>query len=165
MVMRPEPIAQCVEDIKAAATDVETVRTVLLSPRGRRLDHGKVRELAALPQLILICGRYEGIDERVAEEVADEELSLGDFVLSGGELAAMVVIEATSRFIPGVLGNEESLLAESHTDDLLEYPQYTRPPEWRGRAVPEVLLSGDHGAVDRWRRNQSERITRERREG
>lgn len=158
MVMRPEPIFETVEE-----TTTEASHVVLLSPRGTRLDNDVVRRLASLPHLVLICGRYEGVDERVAQHLADEELSIGDFVLSGGEAAALVVIEAVSRMIPGVLGNVESLETESHAHGLLEYPQYTRPAEFRGWKVPDVLLSGDHGEVERWRRERSEEITRERR--
>jgi tRNA (guanine37-N1)-methyltransferase len=158
MVMRPEPISAAVEEVRSPDSHV-----VLMSPRGPRLDHPTAQRLAALPHLILICGRYEGIDERVSEVVADEELSIGDYVLSGGELPALVVIEAVTRLVPGVLGNEESLASESHRAGLLEHPHYTRPPEWRGHRVPEVLLSGDHGAIERWRRSESERITRARR--
>jgi tRNA (guanine37-N1)-methyltransferase len=158
MVMRPEPIAAAVEKVRRPDSHV-----VLMSPRGPRLDHPTAQRLAALPHLILICGRYEGIDERVSEVVADEELSIGDYVLSGGELPALVVIEAVTRLVPGVLGNEESLASESHRAGLLEHPHYTRPPDWRGHRVPEVLLSGDHGAIERWRRSESERITRARR--
>ncbi len=150
MVMRPEPIAAAVDEVRG-----DTTQVILLSPRGPRLDHRGVERLAALDHIALICGRYEGVDERVATEVAHEELSIGDFVLAGGELAALVVIEAVSRLVPGVLGNEASLEAESHTHGTLEYPQYTRPAEWRGVPVPEVLLSGDHAAVERWRRENS----------
>ena len=158
MVMRPEPIADAVEAIRTA-----DARVVLLSPRGPVLNQAKVAEYAAMPHVVLICGRYEGVDERVAEQIADEELSIGDFVLAGGELAALVVIEAVSRLVEGVLGNAESLSWESHSSGLLEYPQYTRPPEWRGARVPDVLLSGDHGAIDRWRAEQAEQLTRARR--
>ena len=158
MVMRPEPIFEAVETIRRPES-----RIVLLSPRGVRLDQSKVAEYARLSHLVLICGRYEGVDERVADHLADEELSIGDFVLAGGELAALVVIEAMSRLLEGVLGNAESLTWESHSTGLLEYPQYTRPAEWRGLAVPDVLLSGDHGAIERWRRAEAERITRARR--
>lgn len=119
--------------------------------------------LASYEQLVLICGRYEGVDERVAEHLADEELSIGDYVLAGGELAALVVVEAVSRLVPEVVGNVESLSSESHTGGLLEYPQYTRPAEYRGHRVPEVLLSGDHGAVENWRRDRSQSLTGERR--
>lgn len=158
MVMRPEPVFRAVEAVAGPAT-----HSVLLSPRGGRLDQAGVRELAAQEHLVLICGRYEGVDERVAEHLADDEISIGDYVLSGGELPALVVIEAVSRLLPGVLGNESSAADESHSQTLLEYPQFTRPASFRGWSVPSVLLSGDHGAVERWRRAQAERITRERR--
>jgi tRNA (guanine37-N1)-methyltransferase len=158
MVLRPEPLFAAVEALGAPAAHV-----VLLSPRGVRLDQGHVRRLASYDHLVLICGRYEGVDERVAEHLADEELSIGDYVLAGGELPALVVIEAVSRLVPGVLGNPASLEAESHARGLLEHPQYTRPPEFRGWRVPDVLLSGDHGAIERWRRARAEELTRTRR--
>jgi tRNA (guanine37-N1)-methyltransferase len=158
MVMRPEPLFAAIEEVRRPHSHV-----VLLSPRGRRLDHAHVAQLAALEHLVLVCGRYEGVDERVVEHAVDEELSIGDYVLAGGELAALVVIEAVSRLVPGVLGNADSLGSESHAAGLLEYPQYTRPAEFRGHRVPDVLLSGDHGAVERWRRERSELLTRERR--
>jgi len=158
MVMRPEPIFDAVEDLRTERSHV-----ILLSPRGTLLRHAGVARLADRDHLILICGRYEGVDERVAEFLADEELSIGDYVLAGGELAAMVVVESVSRFVPGVMGNTGSLDSESHSGGRLEYPQYTRPAEFRGHPVPEVLLSGHHGEVERWRRAESERLTRERR--
>lgn len=158
MVMRPEPIFTAVEEVSTPESHV-----VLLSPRGTRLDQRQVAHLAGRSHLVLVCGRYEGVDERVAEHLADEEVSIGDYVLAGGELAALVVIEAVSRFLPGVLGNVESLASESHAGGLLEYPQYTRPAEFRGWKVPDVLLSGDHGAVARWRTEQAEALTRKRR--
>jgi tRNA (guanine37-N1)-methyltransferase len=158
MVMRPEPIWAAVEELRTEGTHV-----VLMSARGTLLDHEVVRRLAGHDRLVLICGRYEGVDERVAQHLADEEISIGDYVLAGGELPALVVIETVSRLVPGVLGNRESLALESHSAGLLEYPQYTRPPEFKGHVVPEVLLSGDHGAVERWRRDESERLTRRRR--
>lgn len=158
MVMRPEPIFAAVEPLVR-----EPTRVVLLSPRGRRLTHEVVTELAALDHLVLICGRYEGVDERVAEHLADEEISIGDYVLAGGELAALVVIEATARLVPGTLGNPGSLATESHAAGTLEHPHYTRPAEFRGWEVPHVLVSGDHGAVERWRRDRSEELTRTRR--
>jgi tRNA (guanine37-N1)-methyltransferase len=158
MVMRPEPIFDAVASLGDPKGHV-----ILLGPRGRRLDQSVCRSLAAKEHLVLICGRYEGVDERVAEGLADDEISIGDYVLSGGEAAAVVVIETVTRLIPGVLGNEESLVSESHTSGLLEYPQYTRPAEFEGMAVPDVLLSGDHGAVQRWRAEQSEHVTRARR--
>ena len=158
MVMRPEPIFAAVEEIRTEQSHV-----VLLSPRGSLLRHAGVARLAEREHIILICGRYEGVDERVSEFLVDEELSIGDYVLAGGELAAMVVVESVSRFVPGVMGNRDSLESESHSQGLLEYPQYTRPAEFRGHPVPEVLLSGHHGEVERWRREQSELLTRERR--
>lgn len=158
MVMRPEPLFDAVEAIRVPGSHV-----VLMSPRGRRLDHAGVASLVQYAHLILVCGRFEGVDERVVQHLADEEVSIGDYVLAGGELPALVVIEAVSRLVPGVLGNAESLASESHAEGLLEYPQYTRPADFRGWAVPDVLLSGDHGAVARWRREQSEQLTRERR--
>jgi tRNA (guanine37-N1)-methyltransferase len=158
MVMRPEPIFDAVESVTSDDAEV-----ILLSPRGTRLDQRGVARLSACPHLVLICGRYEGVDERVARGLADDEISIGDYVLAGGELPALVVIEAVSRLLPGVVGNRASLASESHRDGVLEYPQYTRPAEYRGLRVPEVLLSGDHGAVERWRAAESGRITRERR--
>jgi tRNA (guanine37-N1)-methyltransferase len=158
MVLRPEPIFAAVESVAAGNAHV-----VLLSPRGRVFNQTRAQELARLPQLVLVCGRYEGVDERVAEHLVDEELSIGDYVLAGGELAALVVIEATSRLVSGVVGNLESLESESHASGLLEYPHYTRPAEFRGHRVPEVLTSGDHEAVARWRAERSEEITRARR--
>lgn len=158
MVMRPEPIFEAVEELRRDGSHV-----VLLSPRGTRLVQAEVARLARFEHLILVCGRYEGVDERVATFLADEELSIGDFVLAGGEAAALVVVEAVSRLVEGVLGNRSSLESESHTHGLLEYPQYTRPASFRGHDVPEVLLSGDHGAVERWRRAEAERLTAERR--
>jgi tRNA (guanine37-N1)-methyltransferase len=157
MVMRPEPVFSSVEAIEGDP------HVVLMSPRGRRLDHATVVRLASLAHVAIVCGRYEGVDERVSEHLVDEEISIGDYVLSGGELPALVLIEALSRYVPGVLGNEESLSSESHAAGLLEYPQYTRPPEFRGWEVPEILLSGDHAAIDAWRREQSESATRARR--
>jgi tRNA (guanine37-N1)-methyltransferase len=146
MVMKVEPLVEALEAVTTAGG-----HRVLLSARGARLTQTRARELAALPRLVLLCGRYEGVDERVTAFV-DEELSIGDYVLSGGEAAAAVLIDALARLVPGVLGNPESLVSESFADDLLEYPQYTRPEVFRGLEVPEVLLSGNHAAVDRWRR-------------
>ncbi len=158
MVMRPEPIFAAVEAIAS-----EDSHVILLSARGRTLVQEHVRELAQEGHLVLICGRYEGVDERVALHLADEELSIGDYVVAGGEVPALVVIEAVSRLVPGVVGNVDSLGLESYQDGALEYPQYTRPAEFRGWRVPDVLLSGDHGAIERWRRDASTRLTRERR--
>jgi tRNA (guanine37-N1)-methyltransferase len=148
MVMRPEPVVAAVEH--AVATRGPAHR-VLLGPAGRPLVHARVRELAAIDRLLLVCGRYEGIDDRVRQLVIDEELSIGDYVLSGGEPAAMVVVDAVARFVPGVLGEPASVDEESFSAGLLEAPHYTRPPEFRGLGVPEVLLSGHHENIRRWR--------------
>ena len=144
--------------VRALAAETNPWR-ILLSPQGRRLDDAKVRELAARPALLLLCGRYEGLDERVREKVVDEEISIGDYVLSGGELPAMVLIEALSRQIPGVVQQAESVAQESFRSGLLDYPHYTRPPEVEGSRVPEVLSSGDHAAIERWRLRAALRAT------
>ena len=161
MVMRPEPLFRCVEQLRTEAEP--RGRTVLLSPQGRLLNHDRVRELRNADRLILLCGRYEGFDERVRLYLADDEVSIGDYVLGGGELPALVVVEAIVRLLPGALGSGASLDEESHTDGLLEYPQYTRPREFRGWSVPEILLSGDHAAIARWRRAERLRRTAARR--
>ncbi|NLI81035.1 MAG: tRNA (guanosine(37)-N1)-methyltransferase TrmD [Deltaproteobacteria bacterium] len=160
MVMKPEPIVEAVEFLRKTRP---TPLVVLLTPQGRLFNQRIARSLARVPRLILICGRYEGVDERVAEHFTDEQLSIGDYVLTGGELAAMVVVDAVSRLIPGVLGNSASTDEESFTEPLLEYPQYTRPQEFRGYRVPEILLSGHHEAIKRWRRGQALIRTRTRR--
>ncbi len=147
MVMKPEPIFQAVD-----ALGPEPKRVILLSPAGRRLDQALVRELAAEPWLVLVCGRYEGVDERVTEGLPAEEISIGDYVLSGGEVPALVVLEAVTRLVPGVVGREESLAEESFEEGVLVHPHYTRPREFRGMAVPEILLSGDHARIAEWRR-------------
>jgi tRNA (guanine37-N1)-methyltransferase len=159
MVMMPGPLAEAVESLPAEPP----APVVLMSPQGERLTQGLAEELARLPRLILVAGRYEGVDERFRRLVVDRELSLGDFVLSGGELAACAVVDAVSRLLPGVLGGETSAAADSFGDGLLEHPHYTRPPEFRGLGVPEVLTSGDHAAVARWRRRESLRRTLRRR--
>jgi tRNA (guanine37-N1)-methyltransferase len=156
MVMKPDPLFTAVEAVHVGGP------IVLLGPAGRIFTQSVARELAAEPRVTLICGHYEGVDERVREHLATDELSIGDFVLTGGELAAMVIVDAVTRLLPGVLA-AESTAEESHTDGLLEYPQYTRPPDYRGWRVPDVLLSGDHGAVARWRRKEALRRTRVRR--
>jgi tRNA (guanine37-N1)-methyltransferase len=159
MVLKPEPIFEAVESIeKKAGTPI-----ILLSPQGRLFTQRVAQELASHSQLILICGHYEGVDERVREHLASDEISIGDYVLSGGELAAMVVIDGVFRLVPGVLGSEASPLDDSHVGGLLEYPQYTRPPQYRGWPVPEVLLSGNHAQISRWRREQAIRRTLEQR--
>ena len=159
MVMKPEPLVAAIE---AARQRNPKARVLLLSPQGRRFTQPVAEELAAETALILVCGRYEGVDERVAGFI-DGELSLGDFVLTGGEPAALAVIDAVARLLPGALGNEESARNESFSEGLLEGPQYTRPPEFRGLKVPEVLLSGDHARIAHWRREQSVLRTQERR--
>ena len=160
MVMRPDVADGA---IAAALADGFEAPVIYLSPRGRPLTQSRVKDLARGPGVVLLCGRFEGVDERALEVRQTEEISLGDFVLSGGELAAMALIDACLRLLPGVVGKEESLVDESFERGLLEYPHYTRPREWRGRAVPEVLISGHHERVRTWRREQAERITRERR--
>lgn len=157
MVMRPDVLDAAL----AGSGGVGPV--ILLSPRGRRLDQERVRALAAAAGATLICGRFEGVDERVLEARAIEELSLGDFVLSGGEPAAIALIDACVRLLPGVVGCPQALAEESFAEGLLEYPQYTRPQLWQGHAVPAVLISGDHGRIRRWRRAQAEQLTRQRR--
>ena len=157
MVMRPDVLDAAV----AGAGGVGPL--LLLSPRGRRLDQALVLELAAMPGVTLICGRFEGVDERVLEARAIEEVSLGDFVLSGGEPAAIALIDACVRLLPGAIGCADTLAEESFSEGLLEYPQYTRPQTWQGREVPEVLVSGDHRHIRAWRRAEAERLTRKRR--
>ncbi len=155
MVLAPEPVFGAVESVESGPDGLPRP-LLLLSASGRRFDQAAARELAALPGgFSLLCGRYEGVDQRVADHLCDAELSIGDVVLAGGELAALVVVEAVARLLPGVLGNERSTDEESFAAGLLEYPQYTRPAEFRGHAVPEVLRSGDHGRVEAWRRAQS----------
>ncbi len=161
MLMKIEPLRQAI----AAARDAVEVEApvIYLSPQGRRFDHARAQVLAALPGMILVAGRYEGVDERLIEAEIDEELSIGDFVLSGGELAAMVVVDAVTRQLPGVLGHELSAQEDSFADGLLDCPHYTRPEEFEGRRVPEVLLSGDHEKIRRWRLKQALGRTLERR--
>ena len=167
MVMRVDVLVRCFESLDAAsaAASQPKARRVLLTPQGAPLSQEAVERLATYPALMLVAGRYEGFDDRVRSFV-DEEVSLGDFVLTGGEVAAMAVIEACIRLLPGVLGNEASTREESHSPSshgLLEYPQFTRPAEFRGQAVPEALVSGNHAVIEKWRRQQSEVRTRERR--
>lgn len=161
MVLRPEPFFEAVEDLYGTLD--ARPRTVVLTPRGRLLRQPLVAELAGETALLLLCGRYEGIDERVHEVLAHDEISIGDYVLAGGEAAAAVLTEAVVRLLPGVMGNADSGADESFAEGLLEYPHYTRPAEYRGLRVPEVLRSGDHGRVDRWRAEQAEALTRRRR--
>ncbi len=156
MVMKVEPIARAIGSIKSQNP---AARAVYLTPQGKPLNRQLAQGLSAQSHLILLCGRYEGVDERVRELFIDEEVSIGDYVLTGGELAAMVLIDAVSRFIPGVLGSDRSADDDSFLNSLLEYPQYTRPPDFRGRSVPKVLLSGNHLAISRWRRKEALRRT------
>jgi tRNA (guanine37-N1)-methyltransferase len=158
MVLRPDVV-----DVALASVEAEPGRRIYLSPRGQRFDQAMAAELAAEPGVVLLCGRYEGLDQRVIEARGLEEVSLGDFVLSGGEVAALAVLDACIRLLPGVLGGVDGLAEESFVEGLLEYPLYTQPRDWNGRAVPEVLLSGHHARIDAWRHEQAEHITRERR--
>ncbi len=154
MVMKPEPLFASLEAVLAETPPVER-RVVLMSPQGRLFRQSIAEELAALPHLVLICGHYEGVDERVRQHLVDDEVSIGDYVLTGGEIPAMVVVDAVVRLLPGVLGRPDSTAEESHTSGLLEYPQYTRPAEFRGWGIPEVLRSGNHAAIRNWRRRQA----------
>ncbi|MCS7010767.1 MAG: tRNA (guanosine(37)-N1)-methyltransferase TrmD [Anaerolineales bacterium] len=160
MVMKPEPVFAAVEAVLGRERNVPLV---LLTPQGRLFTQRVAFEYARLPRLALLCGRYEGVDERIRQYLVDDELSIGDYVLTGGELPALIVIDAITRLIPGVLGDPDGALDDSHASGLLEYPHYTRPPEFRGWRVPEVLLSGHHAEIARWRREQSLRRTLERR--
>lgn len=152
MVMKVEPLSACIEAVKKGRPQA---KVILTTPQGRPFSQAMAGRLAEEQELIIICGRYEGVDERVRELFVDEEISLGDFVLTGGEIAAMAIVDAVSRLIPSVLGSAESAAADSFCDGLLEYPQYTRPPEFRGLKVPEVLLSGNHLEIAKWRRRQA----------
>lgn len=159
MVMKPEPVFAAVESLGLGRG-----RTIVLSPAGRRLDQPLVRELASEPWLVLICGRYEGIDERVVEGLPAEEISVGDYVLSGGEVPALVMLEAVTRLVPGVIGKEESHEQDSFGDEgLLDHPHYTRPREFKGMSVPDVLLSGNHAEIERWRRDTAREKTQRNR--
>jgi tRNA (guanine37-N1)-methyltransferase len=160
MVMRPDVVDTA---IAAAMPEGDARPLIYLTPRGRLLNQKLVQELATGPGVVLLCGRYEGVDQRVIEARGMIEVSIGDYVLSGGELAALTLLDACVRLLPGVMGAAESAVEESHSAGLLEYAQYTRPAEWQGRAVPQVLLSGHHAEVARWRRQESEAVTRERR--
>lgn len=169
MVMKPEPLAAGIEELreKASAEDAGAVpRVILMSPQGRLLNNDLAQELSLEKSLIIVCGHYEGVDERVIEELIDDEVSVGDFVVTGGELPAMILIDAVARFLPGVLGDPDSAYRDSfgpEWDGMLQGPVYTRPQEFRGRQVPDVLLSGDHAKVEAWRREQALERTRQRR--
>ena len=167
MVMKPEPVFKAVETqlalIRESQPTPDPIPVILLSPKGRLLTQKVAGELAQHPDIVLLCGHYEGVDQRIVDHLATDEISIGDYVLTGGELAAMVVIDCVARFMPEVLGSEESTSRESHADGLLQYPQYTRPPEFRGWSVPEILLSGHHARIDSWRKEQSLLETQRRR--
>jgi len=162
MILKPEPIFESVELITRDA-GMPTIPTILLSPQGRLFNQEVAQHIAEYKHIILICGRYEGVDERVAEYLATDEISIGDYVLGGGEVAAMVLIDCIARLLPGVIGSEESIRDDSHTGGLLEYPQYTRPAQYRNWNVPPVLLSGNHAEIAMWRRQQSLLRTAKRR--
>ncbi len=161
MVMAASPIYNCYNSLFSKGE--EKPHLIYMSPKGKTFTQKRAVELSKLDRIVLLCGHYEGIDERVIEEIVDEEISIGDFVLTGGELPAMVVADAVCRMLPGVLSDDLCFEEESHFSGLLEYPQYTRPAEWQGKKVPDVLLSGNHAEIDKWRRKKSLEITRERR--
>ncbi len=163
MVMRPEPLVAAIEALAGEKRPGRKARVVLLSPQGARLDQPRLDAMAGEERLVLVCGRYEGVDQRVIDLAVDDEVSVGDYVLSGGEVPAMLLIEGVTRLVPGVLGNPASTGVESFQEGLLEGPQYTRPAEFRGRAVPEVLRSGDHASIARWRAERARELTRRRR--
>lgn len=164
MVLKVEPIAEALEHVKALASQEKT-RIILFSAKGKSMTQDDVRRLATYDRIILLCGRYEGVDERVAEHLIDEELAIGGYVLTGGEIPAMTVVDAVARLVPGVLGNEESAKTESHAVvGALEHPQYTKPEEWQGMRVPEVLLSGHHGEIAKWRMQTSSRVSEQARD-
>lgn len=163
MLMKPEPFFEGVDFIRKNYMDTVGSRIVLLTPQGRTFKHEIALDFSKRKGLILLCGRYEGVDERVAENLADEQISVGDYILSGGELAAMVIIESVSRLLPGAVGSSESLVGESFSEGLLKFPQYTRPAVYRGLEVPSILLSGDHAKIAAWRKEQARLRTRLRR--
>ena len=163
MVLKPEPLFAAVDELKDQGDVDASTPIVMLTPQGRRFDQSVAEELAGVGKIVLICGRYEGVDERVRQHLATDEISVGDYVLSGGEVAAMVVIDAVSRLIPGVVGTAGSTEDDSHTSGLLQFPQYTRPATFREWSTPQILLSGDHAKVAQWRRRQSLARTRSRR--
>ncbi|MBO4569822.1 MAG: tRNA (guanosine(37)-N1)-methyltransferase TrmD [Clostridia bacterium] len=159
MLMTPQPIYDAITSIRG----YKKAHKIYMSPKGKTLNQAKVKELSKFDHLIILCGHYEGIDERIIDLLIDEEISIGDFVLTGGEIPAMALADSVARFIPGVLGSLDSTVDESFSDNLLEYPQYTRPQEFKGLSVPEVLVSGDHAKVDEWRKQEALKITKARR--
>lgn len=161
MVMQTQPIYDCFTDL---SEDIGArPHLIYMSPQGKTLTQNMVKELSEMDNIAILCGHYEGVDERVIEEIVDEEISIGDYVLTGGELPALVLADSVARMLPGVLANDDAFMQESHYSSLLEYPQYTRPPEWHGKEVPEVLLSGHHGNIEKWRREKSLERTYSRR--
>ena len=162
MVMQPQPVYDCICAIKEKA-NTENPRLIYLSPQGKTLTQSLVKELAQEQHLILLCGHYEGIDQRVLDELKAEEISVGDYVVTGGELPALIIADAVTRLQPGVLPNEDAYSIESHYNGVLEYPQYTRPEIWMGRRVPEILLSGHHENIEKWQKEQSEEVTKRKR--
>lgn len=161
MIMQTQPIYDC---FTALCEDIgERPHLIYMSPQGKTLTQERVKELSEMDNIAILCGHYEGVDERVIEEIVDEEISIGDYVLTGGELPALIVADSIARMLPGVLANDDAFMQESHYNFLLEYPQYTRPPEWHGKGVPEVLLSGHHGNIEKWRREKSLERTYSRR--
>ena len=165
MVMKPEPIFTAVEDLKKPSSSIgdDESRVILMSPAGRRLNQAIANQLSGESHLIIVCGHYEGIDHRVVEHLIDDEISIGDYVLTNGAIAAVILVDAVVRLLPGVLGDEQSALDDSFSEDLLEAPHYTRPAEFRGWKIPEVLLSGNHAAIAKWRAEQAKKRTRENR--
>lgn len=166
MILAPEPLFRAIEAIKRTSPTRNgpvKAKVILLTPRGKTLNQKLVRRLSRQKHLILVCGRYEGVDERLSESLVDEEISIGDYILSGGELPALVLTDSIARLLPGVLGHKDSNLRESFSDNLLEYPQYTRPADFRGMEVPRVLLSGDHKKIEEWRKHQAVKITKKKR--
>ena len=163
MVMSCQPIYDCYRSVRDTIPEGESVRTLYMSPKGRSFNHGVACELAQYDNIIILCGHYEGVDQRVLDEIIDEDISIGDYVLTGGELPACIVIDAVSRLKEGVLPSSECYEGESIASGILEYPQYTKPREFMGREVPEILLSGDHARIDRYRLEEAVRLTRERR--
>ena len=161
MLMKAEPIALCFEDI--CAQTGKNPHFVYMSPQGKTLTQKRLKELSELENICILCGHYEGVDQRLLDTFIDEEISIGDYVLTGGELPAMVFADALARMVPGVLSNNECFTEESHFNGLLEYPQYTKPSEWRGQIVPEVLLSGHHANIEKWRREKSLEVTKQKR--
>lgn len=161
MLMKAEPIALCFEDI--CKQTGQRPHFVYMSPQGKTLTQKRLRELADVENICILCGHYEGVDQRLLDTFVDEEISIGDYVLTGGELPAMVFADALARMVPGVLSNNECFTEESHFNGLLEYPQYTKPSEWRGQIVPEVLLSGHHANIEKWRRDKSLEVTKQKR--